>query len=165
MNVYLVRLVEQGSAWSLNTLPIYTEAIQVNAPFRADQFCPVIHVDDVGRIHVLYYDNRPSTGNDGFGAQFDAWYALSIDHGASFTTYNLRTNSSASPALDLGLQGTQVPANWSPREYNGLASHTEGDTTRVWMIYTGTCLDSGTQDQDGHRTVLFGQQIVVEEEP
>lgn len=125
----------------------------------------MIAVDSNGWVHVLFYDNRPAFVDDpacnepGYTGKYDIYYALSTDYGQTFTVRNLRLNCDQEPALDLDLQGSGVPAGFSPHEYNGLAIYESGGSTRVWTLYTGT--SDHPEDDPLHRSVIFGQQIVV----
>ncbi len=168
VNVYLARLTrlftEGPEAWTMTLSTVVAEPPSVLG-VRGDQFCPVLAVDPRGWVHVLYYDNRPAFEGvegcpaDGWGPADDAYYALSTDQGQTFSIHNLRTNCEATPALDLGLQGAGIPLAFGPREYNGIALYESGNSIRVWVLYTGTTDDPS--DDSMHRSVIYGQQIVV----
>ena len=145
---------------------IHTEHI---SPFGApcDQYQPVGLVDSVGRLHVVYYSNRPDGLSEcdtgGFAGQYDLWYSLSIDEGLSFTHHNLRTDCDMTRPLDLDLRqasdGTSIV--FSPREYNGIDCYESGNTARIHVVYTGAVNDRDIPDDIDQRSLLFGQQIHV----
>lgn len=162
VNVYIASLHRIGGHWDfVPPHPVHDEVL-VDGVNRASQCTPVLAVDSRGWIHILYYDNRSSYEPEP-GAyetdQYDAWYALSTDHGATFRRSNLRTSGDALPAMDLGLQLGGIGSNWSPREYNCIGIYESGTETRVWVLYSGTSDEAA--DDPARRTVFFGQQIVV----
>jgi hypothetical protein len=159
LNVYVARFEEGADGrWSIVSLAtIAPEAVSPDG-VRADQYLPYLVVDSRGRLHVLWYDNRPAHGDAGFSFGFDAWYAVSRDHGATFARFDLRTSPDQPRPLDLSLLGTLVHYGWSSREYSGLALYEEGDTTHVYVTYVGTSLAS---PKPRHKTVVWAQEIVV----
>jgi hypothetical protein len=158
MNVYLLRFERLPLAdyWAVTCVQVNDEP----PGSTADQFTPVMDVDSRGWIHMVYYDNQPAAGNPGLGMKYDAWYALSTDHGQTFQRWNLRTNPEAQVALNIELRGNGILPNWSVREYNGIALYESGNQTRVWTTYSGTTRPGPGEDSN-HRTVIYGQQIVV----
>ena len=74
-------------------------------PEEKDQFLPSVTVDDQGRIHVIFYDDRnyeqthdPPT----LQPKFDVYYAVSTNQGATFTNFELYAVPAA-PALEFSL--------------------------------------------------------------
>lgn len=159
VNVYLARF-EEGDNGLWSTVSLATIAPEAIAPdgTRADQYLPYLVVDARGRLHMLWYDNRPALGSAGFSFGFDAWYAVSRDHGATFARFDLRASPAEPRPLDLSLLGTLVHYGWSSREYSGLALYEDGDATHVCATYAGTSLAS---PKPRHKTVIWGQEIVV----
>jgi hypothetical protein len=71
-------------------------------------------------------------------------------------------------AFDFGLWnfgGDGIPLEFSPREYNGIDLYESGNTARVWVAYSGALIEAGIPDDFGHRTLIFGQQITIQESP
>lgn len=167
MDVYVRRLVLIGGFWS-NDATVRVPHRPAHDPSAAhpdaaiegehpDQFLPAAAVDRFGRIHVVYYDNRTSCGIAALGQRYDAWYALSVDHGASFTVHELRTCTQR-PALDFDLVQTDDP-DFSPREYVGIALDDSGaDFTLVTVAYTGTVHGDASTI---HASAIFSQLVRV----
>ncbi len=162
VNVYCARLTGSAGAWSAAVDLIREDAVQTEPPFaRADQFTPVAATDSKGWLHVIYYDNRPAPGLAGWWRQYDVRYALSTDHGLTWTHRNLRTDPEALPILDLGLQGAGIPVDWGPREYNGIATYESGGATHVWVTYMGANADTSPEEDPQHLSRIFASHIVV----
>lgn len=162
VNVYCARLIRISGSWSASVDLIREEAVQPEPPFaRADQFTPVAAADSKGWLHVIYYDNRPAPGLSGWWRQYDVRYALSTDHGLTWTHRNLRTDPEALPILDLNLQGQGIPAVWGPREYNGIAIYESGGVTHVWVTYMGANADTSPEEDPQHLSRIFSSHIVV----
>jgi hypothetical protein len=145
---------DTGQFWSVSTRELYADVAEEGVD--ADQFLPVATVDGQGRIHVIYYDNRPDSRatcqqEAGLGGAYDLYYSLSWDHGVEFTTYNLRTDCESKRPLNLDLQGSEVDFGWSPREYNGISFYEASGTTRVWVVYSCAVSDDGIPDTPGYR--------------
>jgi hypothetical protein len=86
-----------------------------------DQFCPAAVVDDQGRVHVVFYDDRNYDQSDGEAqALFDAYYAYSTDGGTTFTNIRL-TPAPYEPALDYHLINDPHGNSIVPGEYPGIA--------------------------------------------
>ena len=84
VDIYLTISTDQGSNWST------PQVVNGDSSPAGDQFWPWIEVDQEGRLHLLYLDTRHTVQNDGVQhGMFDAYYALSVDGGASFTEYRL----------------------------------------------------------------------------
>ncbi|MEM9410386.1 MAG: dockerin type I domain-containing protein [Planctomycetota bacterium] len=80
VDVYLTKSTDQGSTW---TTPI---VVNTDAAVPGDQFFSWLEVDTTGRVHLLFYDTRSVSQNDGqFGATIEAYYAFSDDQGDSWT--------------------------------------------------------------------------------
>ncbi len=99
-------------------------------------------MDRHGWVHVIYYSNAKTCGIAALGRQYDVYYALSTDHGETFTIYNLRTCLQR-PALDLDREG--LNADWSPREYNGISlDDSDPQHTYVTVTYSGVAWGPNT---------------------
>jgi hypothetical protein len=84
VDAYLTISTDQGSTWST------PQVINGDSSPAGDQLWPWIEVDQQGRLHVLYLDTRHTVQDDNvLHGMFDAYYALSVDGGASFTEYRL----------------------------------------------------------------------------
>ena len=143
INIYLVRIdySEQAHAWtSQPAVRVNTDPV-VASP-RPDQFTPAMAIDGRGRIHVTFYDNRAWYPNYPASAAYDMYYALSVDHGLTFTNWNMWST----PAVS----GSSV---FAPGEYNGIAIVDSPTAAQVWTSYTGN-------DQLGS-TGIFGTKILV----
>jgi len=84
VDLYFTKSQDQGTRW---TTP---RVINGEGPYVGDQFFPWIEVDAEGRLHVVYLDSRHTQQNDNtLHGMFDAYYAISVDGGDSFTEYRL----------------------------------------------------------------------------
>jgi hypothetical protein len=160
LNVYLVTLRRDGANGAWHVSPRVRINTGIDEPgAHSDQWMPVGAVDRFGRLHVIFYDNS-SHGECGApppAHRYDVIYALSTDHGASFTNYNTRTCDQRVPLdLDYALQQNHDPL-WSPHEYNGLAVASTDDETTVWATYAGV----SSQDPDAIKTVIFASKITL----
>jgi hypothetical protein len=139
----------------------HPDAPQGSSQLYPDQFCPSIAVDRFGRVHLIYYSNQTTCGISALTHVYDAYYALSTDQGASFTSYNLRTCSQR-PALDYTfatLDPAEMSVAYSPREYIGIAlDETDDEVTYVAVSYSGTAYGANTT---ADRTAIYGQMIKV----
>jgi hypothetical protein len=152
MNIYCVRLDNDGLGnWSSGV----AQRVNNDAPpdgTQPDQFIPAAAVDTQGRVHVIFYDNREvCPGTCGTSTvQYDEYYALSTDHGASFTNYSLRI-----PALDPHAVSFTAPSNlWYPREYNGITAVDTPGQTKIWIAYAGKNETNITQ-------VIYGNTVTI----
>lgn len=99
VDLYFTRSTNQGASWS-PPVPI------LSAAPPADQFFPWIEVDSQGRLHLLFWDTRNVTQNDGSGtptAWLDVYYAVSFDQGTTWTESRLTPSSfNAALGVDFG---------------------------------------------------------------
>jgi len=124
-----------------------------------DQIFPVARVDQEGRLHIAFYDERdadngPDTSTE---ADFSLYYAVSTDHGASFTNIRM-TGIPHKPTLETTRTGPGVApvAKWPPGEYAGIAC--DGDT--VWIAFAGTSdLDINPDGSTPDQSVIFVVKI------
>lgn len=136
VNVYLHKLTYANGGWTAGP------RIQVNDPYatehESDQFMPSVTVDDNGRIHIIFYDDRNYTDDpndpendqqpdDTYLPKFDAFYAYSTNQGQTWVNEKLWFDP-PEPALDF----TQRIVN--PKEYIGICWYDD----LVWTAYTGT---------------------------
>jgi hypothetical protein len=109
---------------------------------------------------VTFYSNRAlsSCGNPTPASKYDVVYAISSDHGQSFTNYNLRTDCNQPLPLDLDyiFQQNTDPL-WGPGESNGISVYNTTSRTYVWATYSG----ASALDTDSIKTVVFGSRVVV----
>ena len=96
---------------------------------------PPYHLDNAGRIHVAFYDDRdfPAQVDTTDKAKFEAYYAVSSDNGITFQNYKLSA-ATGEPAVDENLGTSGI------KEYSGLTF--VGNT--VWIAFAGnSSLDTG----------------------
>lgn len=156
VNIYLRKLTRLlGSIWSVGG------RVKVNndvTPYESDQFLPSVTVDDQGRIHIIFYDDRnynltSDQEDNSPDPKFDVYYAFSDDQGAGFTNFELYGIPPA-PALEFGLTGSPFA---NPGEYIGISFYERGPATEVWTSFTGT----STQDPClTDKSVIFSSRIV-----
>ncbi len=85
-DILSVRSVDGGDTWSA--------PVRVNDdPGTAAQFFPWVTIDELGIVHVVWYDRR----GDGFG--IDVYYAASVDGGVSYQANVRVTGASFTPVL------------------------------------------------------------------
>jgi hypothetical protein len=145
MNIYCTQLYKNSAGWTVAS-PVRVNNDPLISGNQPDQFIPAAAVDARGRIHVIFYDNRNyCTGGCGNTVMFDEYYAISIDHGATFANYNLRTGSD--PAQVATQQG------FAPHEYNGIDVSNNSETAEIWMSYQGTVI--------GLPGVIYGSHVSV----
>jgi hypothetical protein len=132
---------------------------QDNNPERvSDQFTPTLTVDALGRIHVIFYDDRNYEQVDGDeDAKFDVYYAMLEEYDAQnphWTEVLLPPNT--------GDPGDPDP--WAfdstrfldgPREYQGICYDQYRDW--IWTAYTGT--NSLEPDGDVFDTVIYTNRL------
>ncbi len=147
VNVYLTSLVYSGGQWT--ALP----RVKVNNDGNAatDQFLPSIVVDDFGVIHIIFYDDRQYVqGDSAPDAQYDVWYARSVDGGANFEDNSELWGLSGLPALDETTASTSLR---KPGEYIGITYFSALD--QIWTSYGGTSLFDPSNEQ----TVIWSSKI------
>jgi hypothetical protein len=77
---------DYGATWSnAKTISITPSG----SPAPNDQFFPWIAVDENGRLHVIWYDNRNDPGNE----LIETFQAFSADDGATWINFNISTVS------------------------------------------------------------------------
>ena len=146
MNVYCVRLDNHGSgAWTAEPAVRVNDDAVVMAPFP-DQFTPSAVVDTLGRVHVIFYDNRLACTGSCDSIMYDEFYAVSRDHGATFANYNLR-DAATQPTFPVNCIG----GGFDPHEYNGIAFYDTPTATELWMTYQGVISESGAS----HTAILL----------
>jgi len=123
MDIFFARSENTAGSW---TIPVrINDDPQFNG---ADQFHPWITVDEVGNIHVIFYDRRLDNNN----WLFDVYYTRSEDGGDTWSANERITTVSSDPsqAATAGLIG----------EYIGLSAW-QGEVQMVW-----TDTRNGNQD-------------------
>ncbi len=168
VNLYCYRIQNTGTggAWQI------TATWQFRAPGGElpdisgnypDQFCHAAVIDEMGRLHVVFYDNTSTIGSDGLlRGDYDAWHivvpspATTPPLAPQMLATNLRTlPASEDPPL---LLANAYPSA-SPREYSGIDTYFDAELgkTVVWCLYVGT----STSDDDANKTVLFASRILL----
>jgi hypothetical protein len=132
VDIYVVRLdySDVSHAWSattrvrVNTDPVLQQATQ------PVQFTPAMAIDGRGRIHVIFYDNRACCPNPcSPPTTYRVYYALSTDHGASFSNQDVASLSL--PAI------TVTSGGFSTGEYSGITIVNTPTEAKIWTSYTG----------------------------
>jgi hypothetical protein len=137
VNVYLQKLTKSGSDWILDSRQ---QINNDNTPFESDQFMPSVVVDDLGYIHVIFYDDRNyNEDSDQEDNQtdpppkFDVFYAWSEDEGENWTNRELHAPEGyEEPAMDFAHGGAVM------REYIGIAWYGDEEVSHVWTAFNGT---------------------------
>jgi len=133
---------------SENTAGSWTTPIRINDDPQfngADQFHPWISVDEIGTIHVIFYDRRLDNNN----YLFDLYYTKSEDGGDTWSANERITTVSSDPsqAATAGLIG----------EYIGLSAW-QGEVQMVWT-------DTRNGNQDVFSARLTVTEVVDNETP
>jgi hypothetical protein len=135
--------------------------VQVSdAPGDSDSLLPGANVDDAGRIHVVFYDDRNYEQADGQldpPPKFDVYYAYSVDGGASFQP-NVKLYEAPDPKDVPALDYAQITAPYDrPGEYLGLTTHKRGQSTEVMVAFGGTDPD---EPPDDHKSVIWWTSVL-----
>ncbi|MEW6071128.1 MAG: hypothetical protein AB1726_00855 [Planctomycetota bacterium] len=148
LNIYCVRIWKYWGVWRISG------RVRVNAPdppptpegWKSHEFQPAATVDSAGRVHVIYYSGRNYVDPDPH--QYDMFYAISYDHGGSFTNYDLGIGSNG-PVLDYDI------SNLPPREYPGIVVF----GNELWALYPGTIVIAPPGVGE---TVIWASRITVQ---
>ncbi|MBU0617283.1 MAG: hypothetical protein KKI02_06180 [Planctomycetes bacterium] len=149
VDVYLRKLTKSGDVWTVG--PERRVNTDDPAEQESDQFMPMLTVDDAGRLHVLFYDDRRHEQDDTDSlAMFDAFYAYSVNEGADWTNRYLYLNDENDPNDPPALfrQSSEAGHRGNPREYNGIAWYRYPDGVKILTAYTGTD-EEDPDDNDG----------------
>ena len=138
LDVFCATLTRSNTGWSLaEPVRVNDDPVEVLPPDDKDQLLPAAAVDSEGRLHIVYYDDRnyyQPDGDSADGIKFDAFYAVSLDGGATFTNIELGTIKKE-PALQCEMTTYGISSiHATPGEYPGIAC--EGNT--VWIAFSGT---------------------------
>ncbi len=162
VNVYCQKLRFQLGGWCAGDRVTVNDGDDQN--YEVDQFMPSVTVDDAGRVHILYYDDRrynvDSDQNEGtVYPRVDVYYTYSNNGGGFFQSGAELTKdpNGADPnetCLDYDLlDGFNFP--YKPGDYNGIAAY--GGT--VWTAFTGTSLDELDGDPQSNPSVIWACRI------
>jgi len=115
-----------------------------------DQFLGGATIDKMGRIHVVYYDDREydqSDSSNPFTHRWDIYYAYSNDSGQSFSEYRLKSPNEPAdpePGERIPVFDAQIPQVFGKDElgeYQGIVAvddpYSPGGVL-VWMAFVGT---------------------------
>jgi len=113
-NIYFSRSIDEGSTWS-TPLKIH------NDNTNNDQWFPWISVDELGIIHIVFYDSR----NDPNNQLTEVWVAQSINGGESFRDF---------PVSDIAFTPLPIPGTGTGYmgDYIGITSK-PGKAYASWM--------------------------------
>lgn len=160
LNVYLRRLERPATQAEWTVTPAIKISDEVDSAGRfSDQFMPTVAVDGLGRVHVLFYDNREVCGSSPESPRYRWYYALSTDQGQTFKNYPV-DDCRVAPSLDYmdPTICTGAPLPPSPKEYNGIAlDESDPEKTVVWTSYYGV----SPADPGDIRTVIYSARIEV----
>jgi hypothetical protein len=162
VNVYLRKLTKTGNIWTLG--PERKVNNDVDPQGQNDQFMPVLGVDDVGRLHVLFYDDRRHEQDDTDGlAMCDAYYAYSVNEGAQWTNRYLYLDDENDPndPPTLFRQSSEGGHRANPREYNGITWYRYADGIKIFTAYTGT----DEEDPDSNDGTIWSSVVEWPESP
>ena len=124
----------------------------------SDQFTPTLTVDGLGRIHVIFYDDRDyDQVDDDDDAKFDVYYAMLAE-------YDAQNPNWTEVLLPANTGDPNDPDPWAfdstrfldgPREYQGICH--DGYRDWIWTAYTGTNI----LEPDGHNfdTVIYTNRV------
>ncbi|HUU96595.1 MAG TPA: hypothetical protein VM487_12715 [Phycisphaerae bacterium] len=144
---------------------VAADRVQVNdpdgdppPPTPSDQFLPALTVDPLGRIHVIFYDDRRFDYQiDDPPPQypkFDVFYAYSIDGGEHFVRPNERLFQHPDPGQDPAAADFLWAPDFWPGDYIGITHQAEGDGFQIWTSFAGT-----HEPDPGEKSVIFSSQI------
>lgn len=155
VNVYLHTLTQRNGGWVLGP----RRQVNQNTDNMSDQFLPAATVDDHGRIHAVFYDDRSYDQDDGQPGssdpdpRFDVYYAVSDDQGQSWRERKLILGPVDESAVDLGL--SPLSPGFELGEYVDIAWYAgPGGETEVWTAFTGT-LSSDTAPPGSDKSVVY----------
>jgi len=112
----------------------------------ADQFLPALTVDPLGRIHVIFYDDRHHEDQHDLtmNPKFDVYYAYSDDGGAHFYNARLFLDPELPPEEDPGVDfWHDVDENFEITDYIGITYRQSGVHTDIFTSFTGSSATDG----------------------
>lgn len=149
VNIYMQVITRvSGNLWRAGPRILVADDTQVQ---ETDQFMPSVVVDDFGRIHVVFYDDRRFPQDDlDSQVRFDVWYAYSTDGGQHWVNLELfEDNPPGEPAVDSMLT---VNDEFELRDYIGIAVGSD----RIWTCFMGMT----EQDVNTDKSVIWSSQIL-----
>lgn len=151
VDLYFTRSIDGGDTWSVPTVP---SGIRTSG----DQFFSWVEFDEEGRLHVVYLDsgNTPQP-DDQPGGWLDAYYGVSADDGASWTSVRLTEESwsSADDGLALSSEfiGDYIGLSVSGQDLHAVFPAAAGGDpdiyTRTITLATGDLFVRGDCNADG----------------
>jgi len=163
VDVYLRAIIRRDGGWLLGP----PRRVNQNTDTLSDQFLPAVTVDHRGRIHVIFYDDRAYSQEDGPPGpddpdpRFDVYYALSADQGRTWQEKKLVLEPTDEPAVDLGL--APLSPGFELGEYADIAWFARPDgTTEVWTAFAGT-LSTDALGSAADRSVIYSSRHVYHE--
>ena len=172
VNVYCQVLAKNSATqWTVGSRVQVNDALATVS--ESDQFLPVPYVDDVGTLHVIYYDDRrftdPNDPNappsdaqpDGSATafpKFDVYYAFSTNNGLTFEEGQLLFGNPPLVQPNEAVLSLAVLDGWpfgKIGEYVGMAGF--GDD--IWTAYTGSSRYELTFNPDSNPNVIWSSRI------
>jgi len=156
LNVLKFNLIEEQ--YPLNDHWVVGPRVLVNDKLindETDRFLPAVTVDNQGRIHIIFYDDRNYDQLDypltiGY-PKFDIYYALSCDNGNSFINYKL-----GFPGVD-DIDFNYFQPEHRIGEYIGITYYNDN----VWTSYVGTDMYEEYPEEPPyvHQSVIYSTKI------
>jgi hypothetical protein len=168
VDVFLRVLTKQpDGTWAVGDRVPVNDPDDPNAASPSDQFFPAMTVDPLGRIHVIFYDDRdfeyqtdypdPNDPNapDPTLPKFNAYYAYSENIDLGFPEddrelYQVPPERAVDYAVIEGQGG-----GFRLEDYIGITWGAEAQGYRIWTSFTGTHADDPTE----HDSVIYSSQI------
>ena len=144
--IQVAKSTNGGANWSMCAIP-HNTSDSLAAGNTIDRFHPWLKVDELGVVHIAYYDTRHSSNRSGV----DFYYTRSVDDCASWDTemrYSTQTSSNLSDGQEWG-------------DYNGLSvvldrmamTWTDNRAGKVAMVGSGSV--DGTPPSNSAPTASF----------
>ncbi|HUT91936.1 MAG TPA: hypothetical protein VMY37_20745, partial [Thermoguttaceae bacterium] len=140
VDVFLVKLTREPFYGTWTADP----RVRVNddeVEWVADQFLPALTVDPLGRIHVIFYDDRYHEFQDDSTdrPKFDVYYAYSDTGGEDFINLRLFLEPELPPEEDPAVDfWHDVHEDFELTDYIGITYRQSGVHTDIFTSYTGT---------------------------
>ena len=152
VDVYAHSVDRRGLYWYIGpggALPGLVPAVPPETyPDHYDQFLPTLTVDDLGRVHVLYYDEQFFPGQldtiDPKLARYDVVYGVSCDGGQTYTKVEFHPSTTGDTAYLDWSKEDETYFEFNVRDYIGI-DWSVNDTLEARFIWGGI---TGTRETD-----------------